>query len=200
MDQRIGRYRILSQLGRGAMGVVYLAEDPTLSRQVAIKMVDVSVNDADQREFLRSRLLRDARAAAALAHPNIVTVHDVLEEDGKAYVVMEYIAGESLSARLKKTPIPDSAFTLRVLRDMAAALDYTHGHGIIHRDVKPSNVMIDPRESAKIMDFGIARFHDARSNTVTGMVMGTIEYMAPEQVKGEPLDGSADHHARLQDR
>jgi Flp pilus assembly protein TadD len=119
----------------------------------------------------------------------------VLEEDGKAYVVMEYIAGESLSARLKKTPIPDSAFTLRVLRDMAAALDYTHGHGIIHRDVKPSNVMIDPRESAKIMDFGIARFHDARSNTVTGMVMGTIEYMAPEQVKGEPLDGRADQFA-----
>jgi serine/threonine protein kinase len=195
MDQLIGRYRILSQLGRGAMGVVYLAEDPTLNRQVAIKMVDVSVDDASEKEFLRSRLLRDARAAAALTHPNIVTVHDVIDEGGKAYVVMEYIAGESLSARLKKTPVPDSAFTLRVLRDMGAALDYTHEREIIHRDIKPSNVMIDPRESAKIMDFGIARFHDAQGSTVTGMVMGTIEYMAPEQVKGEPLDGKADQFA-----
>jgi serine/threonine protein kinase/Flp pilus assembly protein TadD len=195
MDQRIGRYRILGQLGRGAMGVVYLAEDPTLNRQVAIKMVDVSVDDASEKEFLRSRLLRDARAAAALTHPNIVTVYDVIEEDGKAYVVMEYIAGESLSAWLKKTPIPNAAFTLRVLRDMASALDYTHGRDIIHRDIKPSNVMIDPRESAKIMDFGIARFHDAHGGTVTGMVMGTIEYMAPEQVKGEPLDGHADQFA-----
>ena len=195
MEQLIGRYRILSELGRGAMGVVYLAEDPTLSRQVAVKMVDVSVDDASEKEFLRSRLLRDARAAAALSHPNIVSVHDVIEDSGKAYVVMEYIPGESLSARLKKTPIPDSAFTLRVLRDMASALDYTHGHEIIHRDIKPSNVMIDPRESAKIMDFGIARFHDAHGSTVTGMVMGTIEYMAPEQVKGEPLDGNADQFA-----
>jgi len=195
MEQRIGRYGILGQLGRGAMGVVYLAEDPTLNRQVAIKMVDVSVEAGSQQEFLRSRLLRDARAAAALTHPSIVTVYDVLEEGGKAYVVMEYIAGESLSALLKKTSVPDSAFTLRILRDMAAALDYTHGREIIHRDIKPANVMIDPRGSAKIMDFGIARFHEAQGGTVTGMVMGTIEYMAPEQVKGEPLDGRADQFA-----
>ena len=192
MDQQVGRYRIANLLGRGAMGVVYLAEDPVLRRQVAIKMVDVAVDDPSRRDFLRSRLLRDARAAAALSHPNIVTVHDVLEEGGKAYVVMEYIAGESLAAILQKSPMPDSAFTLRVLREMAAALDYTHSRGIIHRDIKPGNVMIDANRTTKIMDFGIARVHDTAGSTATGMVMGTIEYMAPEQVKGETLDGRAD--------
>lgn len=192
MDQEVGRYRILSALGRGSMGVVYLAHDPVLNRRVAIKMVDVSVDDPGQAEFLRSRLLRDGRAAAALSHPNIVTVHDVLEEGGKAYVVMEYIAGESLAARLKANPVVDSAFTLQVLREMASALDYTHARGIIHRDIKPGNVMIDEAGTAKIMDFGIARLDDAHGTTATGMVMGTIEYMAPEQIKGEALNGSAD--------
>jgi len=103
-------------------------------------MVDVSVDDAGEKEFFRSRLLRDARAAAGLSHPNIVAVYavyDVLEDGGKAYVVMEYIAGETLAAQLKKSPIPNSAFTIRTLREMAAALDYTHARGIIHRDIKP---------------------------------------------------------------
>src|SRR5579871_459260 len=195
MVEQVGRYKIKGQLGRGAMGVVYLADDPLLNRQAAIKAVDLSGGTSDQAEFLRTRLLRDARAAAGLSHPNIVGVFDVVEEGNAAYLVMEYIPGETLAAVLNRTSIPDPAFTLRVLRDMAAALDYTHARGIIHRDIKPANVMIDTSQTAKIMDFGIARIADTRTSTPTGMVMGTIEYMSPEQVKGEAVDGRSDQFA-----
>jgi Tfp pilus assembly protein PilF len=177
------------------MGVVYLASDPMLNRQVAIKTVDLGVGDPEESAFLRDRLLRDARAAAVLQHPHIVGIHDVFEDGGRAYVVMEYVEGGSLSALLKANPIPDSVTTLKVLGQMAEALDYTHAHGVIHRDIKPANVMIDARGTAKIMDFGIARISDTRTCTPTGMVMGTVEYMAPEQIRGEPVDGRADQFA-----
>jgi serine/threonine-protein kinase len=177
------------------MGVVYLAEDPRLHRQVAIKTVELARDDPEQREFLLNRLMRDAQAAAALSHPNIVPVYDVMEESTVAYVVMEYVDGESLAVRLRRVGRPEPSFTLRVLREMAAALDYTHGRGVIHRDIKPGNVMIDAAGKAKIMDFGIARIADSRTNTPTGMVMGTIHYMAPEQIKGEPVDGRCDQFA-----
>ena len=194
MNQTFGRYTVVGQLGRGAMGVVYLASDPMLNRQVAVKTVDLAVDDPAEREFLRSRLLRDARAAAVLKHPNIVSVHDVFEDGGRAYVVMEYVGGD-LSARLKANPLPDAAMILKVLRQMADALDYTHARGVIHRDIKPANVMIDAAGTAKIMDFGIARISDTRTTTPTGMVMGTVEYMAPEQIRGETVDGRADQFA-----
>jgi len=177
------------------MGVVYLASDPMLNRQVAVKTVDLGVDDPEEREFLRTRLLRDARAAATLKHPNIVGVHDVFEDGGRAYLVMEYVEGESLSARLKANPQPDPATILKVLGQMADALDYTHARGVIHRDIKPANVMIDTAGTAKIMDFGIARISDTRTCTPTGMVMGTVEYMAPEQIRGEAVDGRADQFA-----
>jgi serine/threonine-protein kinase len=177
------------------MGVVYLASDPVLNRQVAVKTVDLAVDDPAEREFLRSRLFRDARAAAVLKHPNIVGIHDVFEDGGRAYVVMEYVEGNSLSALLKTNPLPDTATTLKVLRQMADALDYTHSRGVIHRDIKPANVMIDAAGAAKIMDFGIARISDTRTCTPTGMVMGTVEYMAPEQIRGETVDGRADQFA-----
>jgi serine/threonine protein kinase/Flp pilus assembly protein TadD len=174
------------------MGVVYLAEDPVLHRKVAIKMLDLSLEEGSEREFLRDRLLRDARAAATLSHPNIVSIHDVIEEGGAAYVVMEHLAGDSLSAYLKLHPRPDHAFVVKTLRAMAAGLDYTHSHGIVHRDIKPANVMFDASGTVKILDFGIARLSEARTSTPTGMVMGTVEYMSPEQIKGEPIDGRAD--------
>jgi serine/threonine-protein kinase len=177
------------------MGVVYLASDPMLNRQVAMKTVDLSVETPEEREFLRERLLRDARAAAVLKHPNIVAIYDVFEDSGRAYLVMEYIEGESLAALLKNNPLPDASAVLKVLRQMADALDYTHARGVIHRDIKPANVMIDSTGTTKIMDFGIARITDARTNTPTGMVMGTVEYMAPEQILGEPVDGRADQFA-----
>ena len=195
MNQMFGRYTVVGQLGRGAMGVVYLATDPVLNRQVAIKTVDVALDDDEEREFLRNRLIRDARAAAVLKHPNIVAIHDVFEDGGRAYLVMEYVQGESLAARLKANPMPDGALILKVLGQIADALDYIHSQGVIHRDIKPANVMLDKAGTAKIMDFGIARIADARTNTPTGMVMGTVEYMAPEQIRGDPLDGRADQFA-----
>ena len=195
MSETFGRYTVIGQLGRGAMGVVYLASDPMLNRQVAVKTVDLSVQEPEEREFLRTRLLRDARAAAVLKHHNIVAIYDVFEDAGRAYVVMEYIEGESLAARLKNNPIPDIAVVLKILRQMADALDYTHSRGVIHRDIKPANVMIDSTGTTKIMDFGIARISDTRTCTPTGMVMGTVEYMAPEQILGEALDGRSDQFA-----
>lgn len=195
MEQQVGRYRIGRKLGKGAMGVVYLAEDTLLNRQAAIKTVEFAEDDSGQREFLRNRLLRDARAAASLSHPNIVAVYDVFEEGGSAYLVLEYVDGETLADALNRTPVPDAAFSIGILRATASALDYTHSRGVVHRDIKPANIMIDRAGTPKIMDFGIARIADARTTTPTGMVMGTIEYMSPEQVKGEAVDGRSDQFA-----
>ena len=195
MLESIGRYRILNPLGKGAMGVVYLAADPLLNRQVAVKTIDLTLEEGERRDFLRGRLLRDARAAAALTHPNIVGVYDVVSEGPTAAIVMEYVEGENLAAYLARNPIPDTAFTLRIVRAMAAALDYTHGRGVIHRDIKPANVMLDSAQTPKITDFGIARITEGATATMTGLVMGTIEYMAPEQIKGETVEGPADQFA-----
>lgn len=171
---------------------MYLAEDPLLKRQVAIKTIDLSLEDPAEREFMLERLMKDARSAAMLSHPNVVCVYDVLLEGSAAYLVMEYVPGESLATLLSSGVKPDLMFTMKVLREVAAALDYTHGRGVIHRDVKPANVMVSSAGAAKIMDFGIARIADSRTSTPTGMVVGTLQYMAPEHIKGEALDGRAD--------
>jgi len=192
MQEKIGRYNIVSRLGRGGMGSVYLASDPVLNRQVAIKMVDLTIEEASRRAFFRERLMRDAKAAALLSHPNVVGVYDVVEEGDSACVVMEYVQGESLSSYLDRIPIPNAAFTLSVLQQIASALDYTHSKGIIHRDIKPANVMFTPAGTVKVLDFGIARMSDGRTSTPTDVVMGTVEYMSPEQVQGETLDGRSD--------
>jgi serine/threonine-protein kinase len=192
MQQNVGRYRILRPLGRGAMGAVFLAEDPSLNRQVAIKMLDMEADSESDRDFMRTRLLRDARAAAVLSHPNVVSVFDIVEEGKSVYVVMEYIEGESLASYLDHTPIADHSFIVLVLRQAAAALDYTHSRGIIHRDIKPGNIMISPGGGVKILDFGIARMNDVRTSTPTGVIMGTVDYMAPEQIKAVMVDGRAD--------
>jgi serine/threonine protein kinase/Flp pilus assembly protein TadD len=192
MVEQVGRYRIERELGRGGMGVVYCADDPMLGRKVAIKTIHFEITDAAQREYLRTQLLRDARASAGLSHPNVVNVHDIIESGDTTYLVMEYIAGETLSARMQRPPAPDTAWLLRVLRDMAAALDYTHRKGVVHRDVKPGNVMIDQHARVRIMDFGLARATAQPSASSTGMVAGTIQYMSPEQIRGEALDGRAD--------
>jgi serine/threonine-protein kinase len=195
MLENVGRYKILSPLGKGAMGIVYLADDPVLSRQVAVKTIDLAIEDPTRREFLRTRLIRDARAAAALTHANIVSVFDVVEDGETAAIIMEFVAGENLGAYLSRNPVPESRFTLQVVRAMSAALDYTHSRNIVHRDIKPANVMLDPALTPKITDFGIARFTEGVTTTMTGAVMGTVEYMAPEQIKGEAVDGKADQFA-----
>jgi serine/threonine protein kinase/Tfp pilus assembly protein PilF len=192
MVEQVGRYKIERELGRGGMGVVYLADDPMLGRKVAIKTIHIEITDPTQREYLRTQLLRDARASAGLSHPNVVNVHDVIEAGDTTYLVMEYISGETLSARMQRAPAPDTAWLLRVLRDIAAALDYTHRKGVVHRDVKPGNIMIDGSARVRIMDFGLARSTAQRTGTAGGLVAGTIQYMSPEQIRGDALDGRSD--------
>ena len=176
------------------MGLVYLAEDPLLNRQVAIKMVDL-VDAGAKPEEARERLLRDAKAVANLSHPNIVNVHDVIQEGESAFIVMEYIEGDTLAACLQELPLPELAFSVQVLRQMAAALDYAHGKGVIYRDVKPGNVMLGPSGIAKIVDFGIARINNTQTSTPAGFVAGTAAYMSPEQFTGSPVDGRADQYS-----
>jgi serine/threonine protein kinase/Tfp pilus assembly protein PilF len=194
MRESVARYRIVKTLGRGSMGLVYLAEDPLLNRRVAIKVVDFA-DDGTQRDFQHERLLRDAKAVANLSHPNIVNVHDVVEEAGAAFIVMEYIEGSNLAEYLQKLPLPALGVTVQVLRQMASALDYAHGKGVVHRDIKPGNVMLGPGGVAKIVDFGIARMNDTRTSTPTGFMVGTAAYMPPEQFTASPLDGRADQYS-----
>jgi len=194
MRESVARYRIVSILGRGAMGLVYLADDPLLNRRVAIKVVELP-DDGSKREVQHERLLRDAKAVANLSHPNIVNVHDVVEEDASAFIVMEFIEGDSLSSYLQNRGLPEPAFTIQVLRQMASALDYAHGKGVIHRDVKPGNVMLSSDGAAKIVDFGIARINDTRTSTPTGFMMGTAAYMSPEQFTGGAIDGRTDQYS-----
>ncbi|MBI1358475.1 MAG: protein kinase [Acidobacteria bacterium] len=190
--ERIGRYEIISELGRGAMGVVYRARDPKIDRELAIKTIKLSEKvDSSEVQALRERLFREAQSAGKLSHPNIVTVYDVDEDGDTAYIAMELVEGKTLEQALRKGPIRDLALAAGVLRQAAAALDYAHSRGIIHRDVKPGNLMLGAEGVVKIMDFGIARIGSSNL-TQTGSVLGTPSYMSPEQVKGEELDGASD--------
>ncbi len=189
---RIGRYEIVSELGRGAMGVVYRAKDPKIGREVAIKTLKIiDKADASEVDALRERLKREAQSAGQLSHPGIVTIYDVDEEDGLAYIAMELVEGKTLENVLRDGGTDDLAFIGDVLKQASAALDYAHSKGIVHRDVKPANLMLTPGGGVKIMDFGIARVSSSQL-TQTGTVMGTPSYMSPEQVKGEDLDGRSD--------
>ena len=190
--ERIGRYEILRELGRGAMGVVYHARDPKIDREVAIKTIKLA-DQADESEIsqLRDRLFREAQSAGKLSHPGIVTIYDVDEEDGLAYIAMEFVEGRTLDVVIKQGRVDDHVFAADVLKQTGAALDYAHQRGIVHRDVKPANLMLTSGGAVKIMDFGIARAGSSNL-TQTGAVMGTPSYMSPEQVKGETVDGRSD--------
>ncbi len=189
---RIGRYEILSELGRGAMGVVYRARDPKIGREVAIKTLKIADKAEDSEvDALRERLKREAQAAGQLSHPGIVTIYDVDEEDGLAYIAMELVEGKTLENVLRDGGTDDLPFIGDVLTQAAAALDYAHTKGIVHRDVKPANLMLTSGRGLKIMDFGIARVSSSQL-TQTGTVMGTPSYMSPEQVRGDDLDGRSD--------
>lgn len=188
---RIGRYRITGELGRGAMGVVYKAEDPAIGRTVAIKTIRLGdVSDDKERTFLRDRLFREARSAGILSHPNIVTIYDIQEQDDLAYVFMEYVDGPSLEKVMPKGALARDNF-LKILDQTASALDYAHSRGIVHRDIKPANIMLASDGSAKITDFGVAKIVSAQA-TQTGVVMGTPSYMSPEQITDRGLDGRSD--------
>jgi len=183
------------------MGEVYLAEDMTLHRQVAIKFLAV---ESAQNEQAKMRLLREAQAAAKLDHPNICAVYEVAEEDGQNFIVMQYVEGETLDHRLKRTPL-DQSQAISIGIQVADALAEAHARGIVHRDIKPANIMITTRGQAKVMDFGLAKVTavaggakpDGEASTqalltTPGMILGTVPYMSPEQVKGEPVDPRTD--------
>ncbi len=189
----IGRYRIIGELGSGAMGVVYHAIDPAIGRSVAIKTIRIrDINDTQQREKLRERLFREARSAGVLSHPNIVTIYDMDESDGLAYIAMAYVNGPTLEKILASEAPLSGANMLRILRQAALGLDYAHGRGIVHRDVKPANIMTDEDGAVKITDFGIAKITAVTSMTETRTVVGTPNYMSPEQVQGLTVDGRSD--------
>jgi hypothetical protein len=185
---KIGKYEIVSELGKGAMGVVYRATDPSIGRQVAIKTM---TGDFLKDNELRLRFLREARSAGQLQHPNIVTVHELLEENGEAYIVMELLEGASLYSLIRKRGSLDIAQKLSILLQIASGLNHAHEHGIVHRDLKPSNIFVSANGVAKILDFGVAKFGEGEL-TRAGTVFGTLEYMAPEQVQGKRVDARAD--------
>jgi serine/threonine-protein kinase len=187
--QTVGRYEITGELGRGAMGVVYKALDPTIGRTVALKTMRLDVHGLDAQEMVR-RFQNEARAAGVLNHPNIVTIYDAGEQDGIFYIAMEFIEGTTLHEVLAEKRVLATDEVLQLTRQICRGLDYAHSNGIVHRDIKPANIMITGNGSVKIMDFGIAKSGGQVTNT--GQVLGTPNYMAPEQVKGRQLDGRSD--------
>ena len=185
-----GRYSLERELGRGGMGVVYLAREVRLDRPVAIKLLPPELA---AQSSLRDRFLREARTAARLSHPYIVPIHSVDEIDGFVFYSMAYVDGETLAQRVAaRGPIPAHDVT-RILREVAWALAYAHAQGVVHRDIKPANILLERGSGrAMVTDFGIARCAHAEGGTAVGEVLGTPEYMSPEQAAGEALDGRSD--------
>ena len=191
--QSLGRYRITQLLGSGAMGDVYLAEDPHIERKLAIKTVRIADGKPDEVEDRKRRLLREAKAAGRLIHPHVVTLFDAGEADGVLYLAFEFIDGPDLAKRLLLPPPLSMGDALRIAREAASALGFAHQQGIVHRDVKPSNILLDAQSSVKVADFGIAKMvGQATELTMTGSVVGSPHYLSPEQVRGEELDGRTD--------
>jgi serine/threonine protein kinase len=199
IGQTISHYLIIGKLGSGGMGEVYLAEDQRLSRKVAIKFLPADVA-TDERA--RQRMLREAKTAATLDHPNICAIYEVGQDDSQSFIVLQYIEGETLAARLTRQR-PDLREALAIAAQVADALSEAHARGIIHRDIKPENIMLTTRGQVKVLDFGLAKTlrdpgileSDAQTGsmlTIPGIVMGTVPYMSPEQVRGEELDGRSD--------
>ena len=195
MERRISHYRLEEEIGRGGMGVVYRATDTRLERPVAIKILPAELTaDTDERR----RLLREARAASALNHPHIVTIHEVGEDDGTTFIAMELVDGEPLDRVLARGALPLPA-ALDYAGQVAGALGAAHERGIVHRDIKPGNIAITRDRRAKVLDFGLAKLTqraptDATASfaTLPGTVVGTLAYMSPEQAEGKPVDARSD--------
>jgi serine/threonine-protein kinase len=191
--ERLGRYQLEREIGRGAMGVVYLGRDTAINRMVAIKAIPLAAefSDAELVEA-RSRFFREAETAGRLNHPNIVTIYDVGEERGLAYIAMEYLKGCHLSDYAKSNNLLEPRKVVEIISRTANALGFAHKQQVVHRDIKPANLMYDPSTDVlKITDFGIARLSGAGS-TRTGIVLGTPSFMSPEQLEGRTVTGHSD--------
>ncbi len=192
--EALGRYKILEVIGRGAMGVVYKAVDPVIDRIVAIKTINLTLSKEDISEY-EARFQQEIKAAGRFSHPNIVTVYDVGRTDEVAYMAMEFLNGRELKDVLAAGTRLDVETTVELMLQVADGLAYAHEHGIVHRDVKPSNIMVINLPNgvlAKITDFGIARMPGSAVKTMTGVVMGSPRYMSPEQVVGKAIDARSD--------
>jgi len=190
-DPKLGRFEVLAEIGRGAMGIVYKAKDPMLERIVAIKTINMGM-DRDGAEMYEKRFYQEARAAGGLNHSNIVTVYDIGKTDTECYMAMEYIEGAELRTLLlpgKPLPVPRA---LSIAAQVAEGLAYAHERGVVHRDIKPANIMVPESGAVKITDFGIARMRSSSVQTQTGMMMGSPKYMSPEQVIGKRADHRTD--------
>jgi serine/threonine-protein kinase len=189
----LGRYEIDRELGKGAMGAVYLGKDPKISRVVAIKTMALSQEfEDDELVEVKERFFREAETAGRLTHPSIVTIYDAGEEHDLAYIAMEFLKGSDLTKFIKKDKLLPYAKVLDLIKRSAEGLDYAHSNNVVHRDIKPANIMYDvDSDSMKITDFGIARITDS-SKTKTGMVLGTPSYMSPEQLAGKRVTGQSD--------
>src|SRR5262245_5955414 len=198
---RLGSYEILSLIGAGGMGEVYRAQDSRLKRAVAVKIVPEAMSGEPERIF---RFEREAELLASLNHPNIATVHDFEEADGRRFLVMELVEGETLAERLKRGPLPIDA-ALEIAKQITEALEAAHQKGIIHRDLKPANIKILPDGKVKVLDFGLAKIYENETSSLdnsnsptllssigNGIILGTAAYMSPEQARGNPVDKRTD--------
>jgi serine/threonine protein kinase len=194
--ENLKHYRILEKIAEGGMGTVFLAQDTILDRKVAVKVLPREA--ASDQERMR-RFVQEAKAASALKHPNVAGIHELGEEDGLHFIVMEYVEGETLATRIERGKI-DFNTVVDLSLQIADALEEAHERGIIHRDIKPSNIMITPRNHAKVLDFGLAKMSplpseaipNAEARTESGMILGTVQYMSPEQVLGKNVDHRSD--------
>lgn len=191
MISQLGRYEILGELGHGAMGIVYKAKDPLIDRVVAIKTINLGLA-LDEKEEYEGRFYQEAKAAGRLNHPNIVTIYDVGKSGDVAYIAMEFLQGRELRDIMNDGGVLPVDQVLDIVAQVAQGLAYAHEHDIVHRDVKPSNIMVVRDGHVKITDFGIARMASSAVRTQTGMVLGSPKYMSPEQVMGKAIDQRSD--------
>jgi serine/threonine-protein kinase len=190
---KLGRYEVMHELGKGAMGVVYRARDPRINREVALKAITLADEfEADELAQARTRFFREAEMAGRLSHPHIVTIYDAGEDHGIAYIAMELLRGRHLVEYTSSTRLLPAAIAIEIVARLADALHYAHLNQVVHRDIKPANIMFDaPSGELKITDFGIARLTDS-GRTRTGVVLGTPSFMSPEQLQGRDLTGASD--------
>jgi serine/threonine-protein kinase len=190
--KRVGRYELIEVLGSGSMGLVYKALDPKINRHLAIKTIRFSDEfEDDAIKDIKRRFLREAEIAGQLAHPSIVTIYDVGEDEDLTYIVMEYLEGKDLSKFIKKKSLLSFRKILQVIARVADALEYAHSREVIHRDIKPANIMLLDNGGVKMTDFGIAKAISS-SRTKTGVILGTPNYMSPEQIMGQKIDQKSD--------